>query len=82
MGGLDLPESLIIDRFEGDYAVCERADRTTVDIPRNELPRQAQVGDVIQRDGAEWIIDTSTTTSRRKRIADLAAGLWQREKQQ
>lgn len=82
MGGLDLPESLIVDRFEGDYAVCERADRTMVDIPRTELPSQARVGDVLQRDGAEWVVDTSATAARRKRIADLAAGLWQREKQQ
>lgn len=82
MGGLDLPESLIIDRFEGDYAVCERADRTTVDILRVELPSQARVGDVIQRDGAGWVIDSSATAARHKRIADLAAGLWRREKQQ
>lgn len=74
-----MPELLIIDRFEGDHAVCEREDRTTVDIARAELPRKARVGDVLRWEADSWRVDATGTATRRKRIADLAAGLWQRE---
>ncbi|MDH7577337.1 MAG: DUF3006 domain-containing protein [Bacillota bacterium] len=38
---------LIIDRFEGDWAVIEFGDKT-FDIPRSLLPKEAREGDVIQ----------------------------------
>lgn len=40
----------IIDRFEGDIAVVE-ADETMLDIPRSQLPAEAQEGDVLQKMG-------------------------------
>lgn len=37
---------LIIDRFEGDFAVIEMDD-TTFNFPKNLLPPDAKEGDVI-----------------------------------
>jgi len=38
---------VIIDRFEGDYAVCEKEGRTMVDIERNKIPAEAKEGDAL-----------------------------------
>ena len=39
---------LIIDRFEGDFAVCETEDLEFVNFPKAVLPLDAKEGDVIQ----------------------------------
>jgi hypothetical protein len=38
-----------IDRFEGEYAVCEKADRTMINIPREKLPAGA-------KEAISWIL--------------------------
>ena len=61
---------VIIDRFEGEFAVVEMEDKTMVDMPRVLLPG-AKEGDVI-----EISIDTSSTDARKKRIDNLMDDLW------
>lgn len=58
----------IIDRFEGDFVVLEREDRTTVNILRNQLPESAKEGDVIT---SEWQIDKTSTARIKKNIMNL-----------
>jgi hypothetical protein len=36
-----------IDRFEGDFAVCEKADRTMINNEKNKLPANAKEGDTL-----------------------------------
>lgn len=60
----------IIDRFEGEYAVCEH-DAEMVDIAKVFLPKNAKAGDVIvERDG-KYMIDQKQTDERRKRVIQL-----------
>lgn len=40
---------IIIDRFEGDYAVCEMENLKIVNIPKELVP-SAQEGDIIKID--------------------------------
>ncbi len=47
---------LIIDRFEGEYAVCEREDRTMVDIPKKELPQGVKEGSKIEKVSNGFVI--------------------------
>jgi hypothetical protein len=61
---------LIIDRFEGDMAVCEKPDRTMINIPRNQLPAGAREGDTLIMDEQSIRIDVEETARRNKRIAD------------
>ena len=56
---------LIIDRFEGEFAVIE-ADSGMINIPRSEIPPSAKEGDVLR-----FIIDSDETTSRKERIEGL-----------
>lgn len=70
---------MIIDRFEGFYAVCEKEDRTMIDIKRITLPSQAKEGDVliINSNSNTITIDISKTEKRRKEIQKLTEDLWE-----
>jgi len=61
----------IIDRFEGSVAICERMETgERVEIDAKNLPGDAREGDVIRRDGDEYIIDLAQS---KQRLADLTA---------
>jgi hypothetical protein len=60
---------LIIDRFEGDKAVCEREDQAMVDVPRAYLPKEAKEGDGLICEGGAYRIDEGETNERAERIA-------------
>ena len=64
---------LIIDRFEGDWAVIEFG-RKTFNLPKFLLPADIKEGDVIK---IEVTIDRKTTTSRKESINKLADSLFE-----
>lgn len=68
---------VIIDRFEGNYAVCEKDDRTMLNIERIKLPAEAKEGDVLTIDGDHIKIDIETTNERKKRISQKMNNLWE-----
>jgi hypothetical protein len=55
---------LIIDRFEGDFAVVE-TDKGMINIPKADMPNGAKEGDVLS-----IAINSDETASRKKRIED------------
>lgn len=63
-----------IDRFEGDYAILELENRDLFQVLRSEV-EPAVEGDVLlmeqTKDGIKFILDTSETTKRRKKIDSL-----------
>lgn len=61
---------VIIDRFEGDFAIVETQDKVYVNLPRILLPK-AKEGDVINID-----IDAAETEKRKKVIGSLAKEVW------
>ena len=63
---------VIIDRFEGDYAVVELKNRSMADLPQMLVPLEAKEGDTL-----EIIIDQDETRRRKKRIEKLTDGLWE-----
>ncbi len=69
---------VIIDRFEGDLAVCERPDRTMLNIPRSSIPAKAKEGDVLIIRGDHIRLDSSETARRRKAIEEKMKKLWQK----
>jgi hypothetical protein len=71
---------VIVDRFEGDFAVCEKDDRTTINIKKDRLPAHTREGDVLIVEGNAIRID-STETAKRKAAADqLMKDLWKDSK--
>jgi len=61
---------LIIDRFEGDFAVVETSDGF-INIPKKDLPCNAKEGDVLSVN-----IDSNETDSRKKRIEGMMNNLF------
>lgn len=67
---------VVIDRFEGKYAVCEMKDRTMVDIPIDRLPKGAKTGDVLVIENNIITIDVEETKKRAEDIERLTKNLW------
>lgn len=68
---------LIIDRFEGTYAICEDQEKKMFAISLNELPQGAKPGDVLQISGVgELSVDQEETQRRRKKMAGLQSKLF------
>ena len=61
---------MIIDRFEGDFAVVE-TDNGMVNIPLSELPDGAKEGDVLR-----LVLDKDAAKSREERIGKLMNDLF------
>lgn len=61
---------LIIDRIEGDIAVCE-SDSDTLNIPLSQIKGTPKSGDVLKRKGEIYIIDESSTAGRQRRMTEL-----------
>jgi hypothetical protein len=62
---------VIIDRFEGKIAVCEKPDRMMVNIPRNRLPAAAREGDVLVIEGDNIRVDSAATEKRRQAAEEM-----------
>ena len=58
---------LVIDRFEGEWAVLEY-DGTVFNVPRSLLPTGAREGDVIDLVAR---VDESATEKRRQKVKEL-----------
>ena len=62
-------KKMIIDRFEGIYAICEDKDKAFFAIEQTELPAGAKSGDVLKiTDEGTLEIDKEETERRRSRI--------------
>lgn len=66
-----MSERYIIDRFEGETAVCETQDEETIAINRADLPDNVREGTVIRRENGTYVADEQETKSRQERIRNL-----------
>lgn len=62
---------IIIDRFEGNFAVVELENKDTVNVPKQILPDDAKEGTVVVIE-----IDHRETETRKRRISEKMNGLW------
>lgn len=71
---------MVIDRFEGAYAVCELPDQTFVHINRQLIDDSAAEGDVLQQAGNRFVVDQPTTAVQKERVQQKMAALFNRQK--
>lgn len=62
---------IIIDRFEGDFAIVELASKETVNMPRALVPKGAKEGAVLNIQ-----VDDAETIKRKKEAKDLFESLF------
>jgi len=70
LGGIFM--KVIIDRFEGDFAVVELENRSTINMPKQLIPEGAKEGDVLNIE-----IDTEETNKRKEKVKKLMDNLWE-----
>lgn len=58
----------IVDRVEGEIAVCERDDMKFFDILLAELPQDVKAGDCLVLSDGVWSVDVDETAMRKQRI--------------
>lgn len=66
---------LIIERFEGEYAVIE-TDDGYINIKRSILPDNCKEGDIITEENGNYQIEKDETDKRREKIKKLQNSLW------
>ena len=77
----------VIDRFEGDVAAIVFDDDRRLDLPRGQLPADAQAGDAIValfgEDGtlASIEIDAEDTAARKARVKSLIKDIFKKKPQ-
>ena len=64
---------LVIDRFEGDYAIVETGSGM-VNIPKTEIPKECREGDILL-----IRVDKTGTDARKKKIESLMDDLFRDE---
>ena len=69
---------IIIDRFEGEFAVCE-ADGVIKDIPLSLIAQEAFEGDVLIFENGIYKTDRQATEQRKKRAEALLNSLKKRD---
>ncbi|WP_346884458.1 DUF3006 domain-containing protein [Clostridium sp. UBA4395] len=67
---------IIIDRFEEEYAVCEKEDMEMVNIPIMHLPKGIKEGDCIDLVNGKYIINNKETEKLKKQIEKLTYNMW------
>lgn len=67
---------IIIDRFEGDFAVVEVDGQAMKDIPRTNIPANAQEGDVLKFVDGLYEIDVEETKRIRDEVETLMKDPW------
>lgn len=68
---------VVIDRFEENYAVCEKEDRTMINLEKKLLPSGAKEGDVLVLQKGAILIDKAATQKQSKEIDDLMKDMWE-----
>lgn len=68
---------LIIDRFEGKFAVCEKEDKSMVDVEKDKIPKEAKAGDVLVYKDGTYLINKEGTEERKERIEKLMEDMWE-----
>ena len=68
---------MIIDRFEGDFAVCELPTGEMVLVPKNRLPKGAAESSVLKERNGVFSLDFGEETRRKERIRRLEDSLFE-----
>ncbi len=63
---------LSLDRFNGDYAICEDDAQRQHEIHKSKLPTNAKLGDILRISSeGKLIVDNAETARRKTRIKAL-----------
>lgn len=67
----------VLDRFEGEYAVCENDMKEILNIKKDRIPIEAKEGYVLIIDSDKITIDIVETEKRKMEVEKLMEELWE-----
>ncbi len=67
---------LVIDRYEGNFAVVEDDEGKTINLPRDMLEKDIPEGSVIVLLRGKYILNKAETEKRKKELFDLQESLF------
>lgn len=70
---------LVIDRFEGKYAVCLQEDKV-INIPRYKVPINAKDGDCLVMEDGFFVVQNEETDDKRYNVKKLMDDLKKKNK--
>lgn len=69
-----------IDRFEGDFAICENKETNEmININKSLLPSNCKEGDIIKLENGVYIIDKATTNAEQEEIKSIVNNLFKKK---
>ncbi|MDO4282278.1 MAG: DUF3006 domain-containing protein [Clostridia bacterium] len=68
--------TVVVDRFEDIFAVCECEDKTMINIEKDKLPADVCEGDVLVIEEDRITIDHEETERRKQEIETLMKDMW------
>ena len=69
-----------IDRFEGNYAVCENLTTNKFcNIPKNKLPKNCKAGSIIKFDNNCYTLDEKSTSTKQTQVKNMVNNLFKRD---
>ena len=73
-------QRLTVDRFEGDFAVCEKEDMNILNIPISSLPEGTAVGSVlILFKNGRFALDKNEEKSRRDKLGNFYKSIFKKQ---
>ncbi len=67
---------LIVDRIEEEYAVCEKEDRTMIELKLDTLPYGVKEGTVLNLENGKVFIDEAETLNKKRAAQKLLDNLF------
>lgn len=67
---------VVVDRIEGDYAICEKEDRTMIELKLELLPDGIKDGMVLNLEDNKITIDEVETLNKKKAAQKLLDDLF------
>lgn len=73
-------QRLTVDRFEGNFAVCEKEDMSILNIPISSLPEETAVGSVLIlfKNGC-FALDKNEEKSRRDKVGSIYKSIFKKQ---
>ena len=68
---------VVVERLEGEFAVVEFPDRSTKDVPIDQLPADVKAGDCFWFEQDKYIPAPEETEKRKAEITKLAQSMWE-----
>ncbi|MFI3141234.1 MAG: DUF3006 domain-containing protein [Clostridia bacterium] len=69
---------LIVDRIEGDFAICEKEDMSFTQIKITDLPKGTKQGSFLNHQNGVFVLDEKAEQEARERILEKQAKLFKK----